>query len=155
MRKKRAVKRPAQPDAKYGDPVVGRFINVIMQRGKKNLARRIVYGAFDIITQKTQEPGVEVFKKAISNVAPVVEVRGKRIGGATYQIPMEVRADRRIALALRWMKEFAKKRSGRTMSEKLAAELIDAANNQGGAVKKKEEVHKMAEANKAFSHFRF
>lgn len=155
MRKKRAVKRPAQPDAKYNDPVVGRFINTIMQCGKKNLARRIVYNAFDIITQKTQEPGIEVFKKAISNVAPVVEVRGKRIGGATYQIPMEVRADRRIALALRWMKEFARKRSGRTMSEKLAAELIDAANNQGGAVKKKEEVHKMAEANKAFSHFRF
>jgi small subunit ribosomal protein S7 len=126
-----------------------------MQRGKKNLARRIVYGAFDLITQRSQEAGIEVFKKAVSNVAPVVEVRGKRIGGATYQIPMEVRADRRIALALRWIRESAKKRSGKTMSDKLAAELIDAANNQGGAIKKKEEVHKMAEANKAFSHFRF
>jgi SSU ribosomal protein S7P len=126
-----------------------------MQSGKKNIARRNVYGAFDVITKKSQEEGVEVFKKAVSNVAPVVEVRGKRIGGATYQIPMEVRADRRVALALRWIKENAKKRGGRTMSDKLAAELMDAANNQGGSVKKKEEVHKMAEANKAFSHFRF
>lgn len=114
-----------------------------------------MYDASDTITKKSQEEGLEVFKKALSNVAPVVEVRGKRIGGATYQIPMEVRADRRIALALRWIKENANKRGGRTMSDKLAAELIDAANNQGGSVKKKEEVHKMAEANKAFSHFRF
>ncbi len=155
MRKKRAIKRQIQPDAKYNDPLVARLINCIMQRGKKNLARRIVYGAFDLITKRSQEAGIEVFKKAVSNVAPVVEVRGKRIGGATYQIPMEVRADRRIALALRWIRESAKKRSGKTMSDKLAAELIDAANNQGGAIKKKEEVHKMAEANKAFSHFRF
>jgi small subunit ribosomal protein S7 len=155
MRKKRAIKRQIQPDAKYNDPLVAHLINCIMQRGKKNLARRIVYGAFDLITQRSQEAGIEVFKKAVSNVAPVVEVRGKRIGGATYQIPMEVRADRRIALALRWIRESAKKRSGKTMSDKLAAELIDAANNQGGAIKKKEEVHKMAEANKAFSHFRF
>jgi small subunit ribosomal protein S7 len=155
MRKKRAIKHQIQPDAKYNDPLVARLINCIMQRGKKNLARRIVYGAFDLITQRSQEAGIEVFKKAVSNVAPVVEVRGKRIGGATYQIPMEVRADRRIALALRWIRESAKKRSGKTMSDKLAAELIDAANNQGGAIKKKEEVHKMAEANKAFSHFRF
>lgn len=155
MRKKRAIKRQIQPDAKYNDPLVARLINCIMQRGKKNLARRIVYGAFDLITQRSQEAGIEVFKKAVSNVAPVVEVRGKRIGGVTYQIPMEVRADRRIALALRWIRESAKKRSGKTMSDKLAAELIDAANNQGGAIKKKEEVHKMAEANKAFSHFRF
>jgi small subunit ribosomal protein S7 len=155
MRKKRVIKRHVEPDAKYNDPLVGRLVNCIMQSGKKNIARRIVYGAFDVITKKSQEEGVEVFKKAVSNVAPVVEVRGKRIGGATYQIPMEVRADRRVALALRWIKENAKKRGGRTMSDKLAAELMDAANNQGGSVKKKEEVHKMAEANKAFSHFRF
>ncbi|PIO46973.1 MAG: 30S ribosomal protein S7 [[Chlorobium] sp. 445] len=155
MRKKHATKRLVQGDARYNDPMVGRLINCIMQGGKKNIARRIVYDAFDVITRKTQEEGIDVFKKALSNVAPVVEVRGKRIGGATYQIPMEVRADRRIALALRWIKENAKKRSGKTMSDKLAAELLDAANNQGGSVKKKEEVHKMAEANKAFSHFRF
>ncbi len=155
MRKKRATKRLVQGDAKYNDPMVGRLINCIMQGGKKNIARRIVYDAFDVIAKKTQQEGIDIFKKALSNVAPVVEVRGKRIGGATYQIPMEVRADRRIALALRWIKENSKKRSGKTMSDKLAAELLDAANNQGGSVKKKEEVHKMAEANKAFSHFRF
>ncbi len=155
MRKKRATKRLVQGDAKYNDPMVGRLINCIMQGGKKNIARRIVYDAFDVIAKKTQQEGIDIFKKALSNVAPVVEVRGKRIGGATYQIPMEVRADRRIALALRWIKENSKKRGGKTMSDKLAAELLDAANNQGGSVKKKEEVHKMAEANKAFSHFRF
>ncbi|MFN3428037.1 MAG: 30S ribosomal protein S7 [Candidatus Thermochlorobacter sp.] len=155
MRKKHATKRPVQGDAKYNDPMVGRLVNCIMQGGKKNTARRIVYDAFDVIARKTQEEGIDIFKKALSNVAPVVEVRGKRIGGATYQIPMEVRADRRIALALRWIKENSKKRGGKTMSDKLAAELLDAANNQGGSVKKKEEVHKMAEANKAFSHFRF
>jgi small subunit ribosomal protein S7 len=114
-----------------------------------------VYDAIAAIEAKTKENGLEVFKKAISNIAPVVEVRGKRIGGATYQIPMEVRAERRIALAMRWLKQYSTSRGGRSMADKLAAELMDAANNQGAAVKKKEEIHKMAEANKAFSHFRF
>ncbi|KER11161.1 MAG: 30S ribosomal protein S7 [[Candidatus Thermochlorobacteriaceae] bacterium GBChlB] len=154
-RKKSTSRRPIEPDAKYNDPVVGRLVNTIMEGGKKNIARKIVYGAFDIIERKTQEAGVEVFRKAVANVAPVVEVRGKRIGGATYQIPMEVRADRRMALAMRWLKTYSANRGGKTMSDKLAAELIDASNNQGNAVKKKEEIHKMADANKAFSHFRF
>lgn len=156
MRKKVSRKRRILlGDPKYQDPVVERAINTIMERGKKNLARTIVYKAFDIIEKKNQGNPLETFHKAISNVAPVVEVRGKRIGGATYQIPIEVRADRRLALAIRWIKENAKKRSGRSMADKLAAELLDAANNQGNSVRKKEEVHKMAEANKAFSHFRF
>ncbi|MCS6989099.1 MAG: 30S ribosomal protein S7 [Chloroherpetonaceae bacterium] len=156
MRKKTSRrKKILRGDPKYQDVTVERAINAIMQRGKKNLARKIVYGAFDLIEKKTQENPLETFRKAVSNVAPVVEVRGKRIGGATYQIPIEVRADRRIALALRWIRENSQKRGGRSMAEKLAAEIMDAANNQGNSVKKKEEVHKMAEANKAFSHFRF
>jgi small subunit ribosomal protein S7 len=154
-RKKSTSRRPIESDAKYNDPVVGRLVNAIMEGGEKNTARKIVYGAFDIIERKTQEAGVEVFRKAVSNVAPVVEVRGKRIGGATYQIPMEVRADRRLALAMRWIKAYSSNRGGKTMADKLASELIDASNNQGNAVKKKEEIHKMADANKAFSHFRF
>jgi len=157
MRKKSTSikKRRLTGDPKYQDPVVERAINTIMQRGKKNIARKIVYGAFDIIEKKTQENPLDTFRKAVSNVAPVVEVRARRIGGATYQIPVEVRADRRIALALRWIKENAAKRNGRSMADKLAAELLEASNNQGNSVRKKEEVHKMAEANKAFSHFRF
>ncbi len=155
MRKKSSHRNRSLGDPKYQDPVVERAINTIMERGKKNIARNIVYSAFDIIEKKTQENPLETFRKAVSNVAPVVEVRGKRIGGATYQIPIEVRADRRLALAMRWIKENASKRGGRSMADKFAAELLDASNNQGNSVRKKEEVHKMAEANKAFSHFRF
>jgi small subunit ribosomal protein S7 len=155
MRKKTSHRNGSLGDPKYQDPVVERAINTIMERGKKNIARNIVYKAFEIMEKKNQENPLETFRKAISNVAPVVEVRGKRIGGATYQIPIEVRADRRLALAMRWIKENALKRGGRSMADKFAAELLDASNNQGNSVRKKEEVHKMAEANKAFSHFRF
>jgi len=155
MRKKSSHRNSSLGDPKYQDPVVERAINTIMERGKKNIARNIVYKAFEIMEKKNQENPLETFRKAISNVAPVVEVRGKRIGGATYQIPIEVRADRRLALAMRWIKENALKRGGRSMADKFAAELLDASNNQGNSVRKKEEVHKMAEANKAFSHFRF
>ncbi|MFN3344714.1 MAG: 30S ribosomal protein S7 [Chloroherpetonaceae bacterium] len=156
MRKKSSNRRRRTlGDPKYQDPVVERAINTIMERGKKNIARNIVYKAFEIMEKKNQENPLETFRKAVANVAPVVEVRGKRIGGATYQIPIEVRADRRLALAMRWIKENALKRGGRSMADKFAAELLDAANNQGNSVRKKEEVHKMAEANKAFSHFRF
>lgn len=155
MRKKSSNRSSSLGDPKYQDPVVERAINAIMECGKKNIARNIVYKAFDIMEKKNQENPLETFRKAISNVAPVVEVRGKRIGGATYQIPIEVRADRRLALAIRWIKENSLKRGGRSMADKLAAELLDASNNQGNSVRKKEEVHKMAEANKAFSHFRF
>jgi small subunit ribosomal protein S7 len=154
MRKKSA-KRVTAGDPKYNDPIAGKVINSIMESGKKSVAREIFYDALAVIEKKTNEAGIDVFRKAMSNISPVVEVRGKRIGGATYQIPMEVRADRRIALALRWLKEYSSKRGGRSMAEKLAAELIDASNNQGNSVKKKEEIHKMADANKAFSHFRF
>ncbi len=155
MRKKSSHRSGLLGDPKYQDPVVERAINAIMERGKKNIARNIVYRAFEIMEKKNQENPLETFRKAVSNVAPVVEVRGKRIGGATYQIPIEVRADRRLALAIRWIKENAAKRGGRSMADKFAAELLDASNNQGNSVRKKEEVHKMAEANKAFSHFRF
>ncbi|MDX2128276.1 MAG: 30S ribosomal protein S7 [Chloroherpetonaceae bacterium] len=155
MRRKSAFKRQVTLDPKFQDPTVTRLITTILLHGKKDTAQRIVYDAIATIEAKTKENGLEVFKKAISNIAPVVEVRGKRIGGATYQIPMEVRAERRIALAMRWLKQYSTSRGGRSMADKLAAELMDAANNQGAAVKKKEEIHKMAEANKAFSHFRF
>ena len=155
MRKKSSHRSGSLGDPKYQDPVVERAINAIMECGKKNIARNIVYKAFDIMEKKNQENPLETFRKAVSNVAPVVEVRGKRIGGATYQIPIEVRADRRLALAMRWIKENSVKRGGRSMADRLAAELLDASNNQGNSVRKKEEVHKMAEANKAFSHFRF
>jgi len=135
--------------------MVAKFINVIMRDGKKSVARRIVYEAFDIIQQRTKQDPLEVFRKAISNVAPVVEVRSRRIGGANYQIPMEVREDRRIALAMRWIKQYARERRDKSMALKLAAELIAAANGEGGAVRKRDEVHRMAEANRAFAHYRW
>lgn len=155
MRRKTAAKKGQSFDYRYNDPIVGRLINTIMVDGKKVVAAKVVYGAMDIIEEKSEESGVEVFRKAMSNISPVVEVRGKRIGGATYQIPMEVRPERRVALALRWLKQYSSARGGKSMAQKLASEIMDAANNQGNAVKKREEIHKMAEANKAFSHFRF
>jgi small subunit ribosomal protein S7 len=133
---------------------VARFINYLMERGKKGLSEKILYGSFDIIQQKTKSDPLELFKKAIENVAPIVEVKSKRVGGATYQVPVEVRTARRQALAYRWIISYSKKRSQKTMSEKLAAELIGAANNEGGSIKKREDTHRMAEANKAFAHFR-
>jgi len=135
--------------------MVAKFINVIMRDGKKSIARRIVYEAFEIIQQRTKQDPLEVFRKAISNVAPVVEVRSRRIGGANYQVPMEVREDRRIALAMRWIKQYARERRDKSMALKLAAELIAAANGEGGAVRKRDEVHRMAEANRAFAHYRW
>jgi len=153
---KKNVYAGIKADYRYGDESVARLINTIMVDGKKSVAARIVYDAMDIIGKKNEEENpLDVFRKAVSNVAPLVEVRSKRVGGATYQIPMEVEPSRREALAFRWIKQFASRRGGRGMAEKLAAELMDAANEQGASVKKRDEVHRMADANKAFAHFRF
>ncbi len=146
-------KRKIQPDSVYNKETVARFINQVMRRGKKTIARKIVYGAFDILKKKTTQSPLEVFEKAIENAGPLLEVRPKRIGGATYQVPREVPEERRQTLAMRWIILAAKSKKGKSMKEKLAQELIDAANNQGLAVKKKEDTHKMAEANRAFAHF--
>jgi small subunit ribosomal protein S7 len=155
MRKKRAEKRYVKPDPKFNDIVVSKFINNIMLEGKKATARSVIYDAFNIIEERTKKPGLEVFKKAISNAQPLIEVRSRRVGGATYQVPMEVRPERRLALAMRWIKTYTRKRGEKTMAMKLASELMAAANGEGSAVKKKEETHKMAEANKAFAHFKW
>jgi small subunit ribosomal protein S7 len=155
MRKRRAEKRYIKPDPKFNDITVSKFINCLMNDGKKSAARKIIYGAFDIIEDKTKKPGLEVFKQALSNVQPVIEVRSRRVGGATYQVPSEVRPERRNALAMRWIKTYASQRGDKTMSQKLAQELISASNNEGSAVKKKDDTHKMAEANKAFAHFKW
>ncbi len=153
---KKVVYSGVKPDLRYGDESVSRLINAVMLDGKKSVAAKIVYGAMDIIAEKMKdEEPLEVFRRALSNVSPLVEVRSKRVGGATYQIPMEVQASRREALAFRWIKQFASRRGGRSMAEKLAAELMDAAGEQGASVKKRDEVHRMADANKAFAHFRF
>ena len=154
-RRHSAVKRNVLPDAKYGDKVVAKFINNVMEHGKKAVAEKIVYSAFDILVQKTKQDALKAFNDALDNVKPVVEVRSRRVGGATYQVPCEVRADRRQALAIRWIIDAAKKRSETTMTERLANELLDAAANKGSAVKKREDTHRMAEANKAFSHYKF
>ncbi len=155
MRKKTASKRLIQPDPKFNDVLVARFINSVLKQGKKHLARGIVYDAFEIIEQRTKNPGLDVFRKAVSNVKPVLEIRARRVGGATYQIPTEVRQDRSVALAIRWLIGYASERKEKSMSLKLASEFIAAANNEGNAVKKKEDTHKMAEANKAFAHFKW
>ena len=155
MRKKRAEKRQVLPYPIYGDVTVSKFINAVMQSGKKSIAQAIVYKAFEIIEERTKEPGVEVFRKALNNVAPVVEVRSRRVGGATYQVPMEVRPERRSSLAYRWLINYASARSDKSMAIRLANELISAAKGEGAAVKKKDDTHRMAEANKAFAHFRF
>ncbi len=148
-------KRVPLPDPRYGDLLVARFTNCVMRDGKKAVAEKIVYGAFDIINERTREDPVGVFHKAIQNVEPMVEVKSRRVGGSTYQVPIEVRPERRTALGMRWVINFARKRSGRTMREKLANELIEASHMRGGAIKKKDDVQRMAEANKAFSHFRW
>lgn len=156
MARRRGTKKRAYlGDLKYGDVTVSRFINYVMRRGKKSVAERVVYDCFDIIESKSGQPGIEVFKKAIDNVKPVLEVASRRVGGATYQIPIEVRQTRRLALAMRWLTSYARQRSEHTMAERLAAELMAAGRNEGPAVKKKEDTHKMAEANKAFAHFRW
>jgi len=155
MRRRRPEKRKILPDPVYGDLVVAKFINNLMKKGKKSLAEKIFYESIDKIkSQAKVDDGIEYFKKAIDNVAPVLEVKSKRIGGATYQVPIEISESRRIALAMRWIISYAQNRKGQTMADRLAAELIAAANNDGSSVKKKEDTHRMAEANKAFSHFR-
>jgi small subunit ribosomal protein S7 len=154
-RRRDVPKRLILPDAKYTDRMVGRFINVVMSHGKKSTAERIVYGAFDVIESKTRNDPLAMFRRALENVRPRVEVKSRRVGGATYQVPIEVRPERATSLAMRWLKEYARGRGGKTMFEKLADEIIDAANERGEAVKKREDTHRMAEANKAFSHYRW
>ncbi|WP_422448994.1 30S ribosomal protein S7 [Thermoanaerobacterium sp. DL9XJH110] len=154
-RRGHVVRRDVPEDPLYKDKLVTKLINKVMYDGKKGIAQKICYGAFDIVKQKTGKDPLEVFHEALKNVMPVLEVRPRRVGGATYQVPMEVRQERRLSLGIRWLVEYARNRGERTMKEKLAAEIMDAANNTGGAVKKKEETHKMAEANKAFAHYRW
>ena len=154
-RRREVPKRDVLPDPKFGSQDVAKFVNVLMTSGKKSVAERIIYGAFDQISQKTGKDPVEVFTQALSNVRPLVEVKSRRVGGANYQVPVEVRPARRSALAMRWLKESARKRGEKSMGIRLAGELMDAAEGRGGAMKKRDEVHRMAEANKAFSHFRF
>ena len=155
MRKKSSTKRLISPDPKFNDLLVAKFINSVLKQGKKHLARRIVYDAIETAEQRSKQPGLDIFKKAVSNVKPVLEIKARRVGGATYQIPTEVRSDRSIALAIRWPITYASERSDKSMSLKLASEFLAAANNEGNAVKKKEDTHKMAEANKAFAHFKW
>ncbi len=155
MRRKTAERRQVSPDPVFHDELVARFVNAVMVSGKKNVAQHIVYNAFEVIEEKTQESGVEVFKKAVNNVAPMVEVRSRRVGGATYQVPIEVRPDRRTTLAFRWIIQYARARNDRSMANRLANELLSAARGEGGSIKKKDDTHRMAEANKAFAHFRF
>ncbi|MEW6507476.1 MAG: 30S ribosomal protein S7 [Bacteroidota bacterium] len=155
MRKKRAEKRFLKPDPKYNDILVSKLINYLTWHGKKSTTRNMVYDSFSLIEQKAKKPAIEVFKKAIQNVQPLVEVRSRRVGGATYQVPMEVRPERRTALALRWIRIYSRDRKDKSMAAKLAAELLAAANGEGNAVKKKDDTHRMAEANKAFAHFRW
>ncbi|MBT3660870.1 MAG: 30S ribosomal protein S7 [Rhodospirillaceae bacterium] len=154
-RRHAAEKREVLPDAKFKDLVITKFMNCLMKDGKKSAAERIVYGALDIVQSKAGNDPVAVFHEAIDNVKPTVEVRSRRVGGATYQVPVEVRPERRQALALRWLVDNARKRSENTMIERLSGELLDASNNRGASVKKREDTHKMAEANKAFSHYRW
>ncbi|HIC89533.1 MAG TPA: 30S ribosomal protein S7 [Anaerolineae bacterium] len=154
-RRNRPPRREIPPDPKYGNVMVQKFINRIMTRGKKSVAERIVYNAFDIIEQRTHRPALEVFDEALKNAKPLVEVRPRRVGGATYQVPIEVREERAISLAMRWLTQYARQRPGKSMAEKLAAELIDAANNQGATIKRRDDTHRMAEANRAFAHYRW
>jgi small subunit ribosomal protein S7 len=154
-RRRDVPKRQILPDAKYADRMVGRFVNVVMSGGKKNTAESIVYGAFEIIESKTRNDPLAMFRRALENLRPRVEVKSRRVGGATYQVPVEVRPERSTSLAMRWLKEYSRARGGKSMREKLADEIIDAANERGEAVKKREDTHRMAEANKAFSHYRW
>ncbi|AEN73947.1 ribosomal protein S7 [Rhodothermus marinus SG0.5JP17-172] len=155
MRRKRAERRPVAPDPVYNDELVARFINYVMRDGKKSIAQKIVYEAFKVIEERTGEPGIDVFKRAVNNAAPLLEVRSRRVGGATYQVPMEVRPERRMSLAFRWIIQSARARKDKSMAIRLANELMAAANGEGGAIKKKDDMHRMAEANRAFAHFRF
>jgi small subunit ribosomal protein S7 len=154
-RRHRAERREVLPDPKFGDLVISRFTNVLMHHGKRSVAESIVYGAIDIVAKKANSDGLKLFHQALDNVKPNLEVRSRRVGGATYQVPVEVRSARRVALAMRWVIEAARKRGETSMPRKLAAELLEASENRGGAVKKREETHRMAEANKAFAHYRW
>ena len=154
-RRRVVAKREILPDPKFGDITLAKFMNHVMVSGKKSVAERIVYGALDLVEQRLKKSPVEVFQEALDNVAPMVEVKSRRVGGATYQVPVEVRPSRRTALAMRWLVDPARERGEKSMPQRLAGELIDAVQGKGGAVKKREDVHRMAEANKAFSHFRF
>lgn len=154
-RRRQAEKRPVNPDPKFHDQTVSKFMNYIMLDGRKAAAEKIVYGAFDRVEEKLKRAPVEVFREALENVTPAVEVRSRRVGGATYQVPVEVRPDRKVALAMRWLIGAARKRNETTMVERLSSELMDAAQNRGASVKKREDTHKMAEANRAFSHYRW
>lgn len=155
MRRRKADKRDVQPDPIFEDKMITRFVNNLMRDGKKNVARKIVYQAFEMIEEKTGETGIDVFRAALQNSTPVVEVKSRRVGGATYQVPVEVRQERGTALGMRWLIKAARSRNDKSMSVRLSRELIDASNNEGGAVRKKDETHRMADANKAFAHFRF
>ena len=154
-RRTMAVHREVIPDPRYNDAIVSRLINVLMRRGKKSTAEKICYQALDIVKSKTKGDALKVFKTAIDNVKPMVEVKSRRVGGASYQVPVDIRPNRRLALAMRWITGYSKRRSGKSMGEKLAAEILDASNRTGGAIKKKEDTHRMAEANKAFAHYRW
>jgi small subunit ribosomal protein S7 len=154
-RRKSAVKRTILADARYDSQTVSKFINVLMYQGKKSTAERIFYAAMDLVENRTSQPGVNIFKQALTNLKPVVEVKSRRVGGATYQVPVEVRPERRTALAMRWLISYSRDRNEKSMAEKLAAEVIAASKGEGNAVKKKEDTHRMADANKAFAHYRW
>ena len=154
-RRRVVAKREVLPDPKYGNVTLAKFMNHVMVSGKKSVAERIVYGALDKVGERSKKDPVEVFLEALENIAPMVEVKSRRVGGATYQVPVEVRPSRRTALAMRWLADFARNRGEKSMQDRLAGEILDAQQSKGGAVRKREDVHRMAEANKAFSHFRF
>ena len=154
-RRKKAVRRPVPPDPRYDSQTVSKFINNLMRKGKKSLSERVFYSAMDMIEQRTGQPGVNVFKQALTNCKPALEVKSRRVGGATYQVPVEVRPERRTALAMRWLVSYSKARREKTMVERLMNELLDASNGLGAAVKRREDTHKMAESNKAFAHYRW
>jgi len=154
-RRREVPKRRINPDPRFGDRLVSKLVNVVMYDGKKSVSENIVYGAFDLVEERAQEDPVKVFKRALENSKPAVEVKSRRVGGANFQVPVEVRPERRVALGLRWLRDFARERGERSMAERLANEILDAAQGRGGAVKKREDTHRMADANKAFSHYRW
>lgn len=154
-RRREVAKRVVLPDPKYNDRVVAKLVNILMLHGKKSTAERALYGALELVAQRTSEDAIKVFKKSLENIRPVLEVKSRRVGGSTYQVPVEIRAERRTSLAMRWLVKYADARSEKTLTDKLAGEIVDAYNNRGAAVKKREDTHKMAEANRAFAHYRW
>ena len=154
-RRREVAKRVILPDPKYNDRVVAKLVNILMLHGKKSTAEKALYGALELVAQRTSEDALKVFKKSLDNIRPVLEVKSRRVGGSTYQVPVEIRAERRTSLAMRWLVKYADARSEKTLTDKLAAEIVDAYNNRGAAVKKREDTHKMAEANRAFAHYRW